>query len=165
MTRHQKRKIDETHVEVCCRHLYSLYFYYFNSKCYVMIYYLSGSWDISFWCIWWGKKTFPAHLTSISLVARTWGAWCSQLEGTWRIHKGEKYCEDRTWEIWDRYMVFLSFSTRVQWLPEAVFLWILPQLREAQRTASEAHGELYLLVLCTLPICQMHASTMRSKLL
>ena len=94
-----------------------------------------------------GEKYF-SHLTSIALVARSWGTWCSQLAGTWRIHKGEEHCEDRTWEIWDRYMVFFPFSTRVQWLPEAVFLWILPQLHEAQRTASEAHGELYLFVPC-----------------
>jgi len=168
MTRHQKRKIDETHVEVCCRLLLLIAHLLFSLKCYVKIYYLNVSlgiqpvrWWVSglispagaglFWekntidwliNLGWNqqtnmliisirvqcKKIFLAHLSSIVLVARTWGAWCSQLAGTWRIHKGEKYREDRTWEIWDRYMVFLSFSTRVQWLPEAVFLWIFPQL-------------------------------------
>lgn len=73
-----------------------------------------------------------------------WRAWCCQLAWAWRIYKSEKYSNYRTWEIWNRNMVFLSLSTRIQWLSEAVLLWVLPQFHEAERTASEAYGELFL---------------------
>ena len=51
------------------------------------------------------QEILLAYLTSIIFVARTWGAWWSQLTGTWRIHKGEKYHKGWTGEIWDRYII------------------------------------------------------------
>lgn len=80
------------------------------------------------------------------------GAWRCQFAWAWRIHKSEKHSNDRTWKIWDRDMVLLPFSTRIQWLFEAILLWVLSQFHEAQRTASKAHGELCLKFWCFLLI-------------
>lgn len=80
------------------------------------------------------------------------GAWRCQFAWAWRIHKSEKHSNYRTWKIWDRDMVLLPFSTRIQWLFEAILLWVLSQFHEAQRTASKAHGELCLKFWCFLLI-------------
>lgn len=55
-----------------------------------------------------------------------WRAWCCQLTWAWRIYKSEKYSNYRTREIWNWNLVFFSISTRIQWLFEAVLLWVLP---------------------------------------
>lgn len=71
----------------------------------------------------------------------SWGARRCKLAWTWGIHKGEKYSYYWTWKIWDWDLVLFSLSTRIQWLFEVVFLWVLSQLHEAQRAASKAYGE------------------------
>jgi len=80
-------------------------------------------------------------------IIGTWGAWCCQFARTRGVYKSEKYSYYWTWKIWDWDMVLLPIPTRIQWLFEAVLLWVLPQFHEAQRTASEAYGELWLKVL------------------
>lgn len=70
-----------------------------------------------------------------------WGAWCCKFARTWRVHQSEKYSYYWTWKIWDWDVVLLPVPIRIQWLFEAVLLWVLPQFHEAQRAASEAYGE------------------------
>lgn len=86
------------------------------------------------------KQNFPAFF--MKCLIGPWGTWCCQLEGAWRIHESEKYCNNWTWKIWDWDMVFLPISTRVQWHYKALFLWVLSQLHEAQRTTPETYGEM-----------------------
>ena len=77
-----------------------------------------------------------------------WRAWCCQLARAWRVHKSEKYSDYRAWKIRDWDMVLFPLSTRIQWLCEVVLLWVLPQFHEAQRTTSEAYGELCFIFPC-----------------
>ena len=49
--------------------------------------------------------------------------------GNMKISQRWKISRRSNWgDMWDGYMVFLSFSTRLQWLPEAVFSVKLHQL-------------------------------------
>lgn len=94
-----------------------------------------------------------SYLVCLSMLLHigTWRAWCCQLARTWGIYKSEKYIYNWTRKIWNWYMVLLPLPTRIQWLFKAVLLWVLSQFHEAQRTTSEAYGELCLYRgVCTL---------------
>ena len=109
----------------------------FPVSSHIYYFHLSVMWRFIIWMLVeaWPLCTFSSKNISCSFDLNCFGNKDMRRSGMQSAYGNMK--NSQRWEIsrrsnwgdmWDGYMVFLSFSTRLQWLPEAVFSVKLHQL-------------------------------------